>query len=219
MANVPKPLLGLLLSAVAFFAVWTVALKGNSSSGGGNPTGVAGYQSAINQAHQASRTSDAANAALGAPVTTAPSTSNSHLATSAQNTLSAAVAHTIVSHAPQGHVAKSKAPASVRSQVRLLESALSAHKVVAVLFYNPAAADDRAVEQELTAAAAPKGKVVKVAVPVSELSSFSVISNQVPVTIAPTLLIIDPAGQATSLTGFADRFEIAQRIQGALAAQ
>jgi hypothetical protein len=219
MANVPKPLLGLLLSAVAFFAVWTVALKGNSSSGGGSPTGVGQYQSAINQAHQAARTSDAANAALGAPVTTAPSTSNSHLATSAQNTLSAATAHTTVSHPAQGPAAKSEASASAGNQVRLLESALSAHKVVALLFYNPAAADDLAVKQELTAAAAPKGKVVKVAVPVSELSRFSAISNQVPVTIAPTLLIIDRAGQAASLTGFADRFEIAQRIQGALAAQ
>jgi len=220
MANVPKPLLGVLLAAVAFFAVWTVALKGNSSAGGASPNPVAPFQSAIAKAHQASTTSDAVNRALGATVTTTPAASSSHLAAAAQNTLAAATAHSASTRPTRTAAASGKASAaSAEKQVSEVESALSAHKVVALLFYNPAAADDQAVKQELAAAAAPAGKVVKVAVPVSELSRFAVVSNQIPVTTAPTLLIIDRAGQATSLTGFTDRFEITQRIRDALQQQ
>src|SRR5947209_17241004 len=73
MANVPKPLIGLLLGTVAFFAVWMVALKpSSSSSSGASQGGVGQYQSAINKAHRAVTTSNQANAKLGAPTATAP---------------------------------------------------------------------------------------------------------------------------------------------------
>ena len=69
MRSLPKPLIGLLLGTVAFFAVWMVALKPSSSSSGGSPSGVGQYQSAINQAHQAVKTSHAGKAVkLAVPV-------------------------------------------------------------------------------------------------------------------------------------------------------
>jgi hypothetical protein len=54
---------------------------------------------------------------------------------------------------------------------------------------------------------------------VSELARYAVVSNQVPVSFSPTLVLIDRSGQASTIVGFADRFEIAQRVADALATQ
>jgi hypothetical protein len=222
MANLPKPLIGLLLGTVAFFAVWMVALKPSSSSSSGAPQGGVGqYQSAINQAHQAVTTSNQANAKLGAPTATAPAPKPA--------TPTKAVAKAATKAAPAAKVeaepvAKAKhaaesTPLSAASGVQAVRDAIAAHKVVAVLFYNDAAADDRAMKSELAAVPTHGGKVVKLAVPVSQLTQFSLITQQVPVVTAPTLVLIDASRQATTITGYADPVEIAQRIDDALAAK
>lgn len=99
----------------------------------------------------------------------------------------------------------------------MLASALAAHKVVALLFYNPAAADDEAVKRELDSVPSEGGDVVKLAVPVSELARYATVTAQVTITTSPTLVLIDRARQASTIVGFADRFEIAQRVADALA--
>jgi hypothetical protein len=205
MNSVSKPLLGVLLAAVALFAGVFVFFKGHSASTGGTPnSGV--YQSAIGQAKQAVKTSNAANAALGAPVSTTPVKAPSHPA--AAKTTGWAPAHTAQHVAP----APKPAPtAQAQGQVNQVEDAVSDHKVVGLLFYNPAATDDQAVKGELAAAATRPG-VVKVAVPVSAISKFTMLTNTVPVTSSPTLILIDRGGNASTITGFADRFEIAQRL-------
>ena len=68
----------------------------------------------------------------------------------------------------------------------MVDNAIESRKVVAVLFYNAAASDDQAMAHELAAVSTHGGKVVKLAVPVSELTSFGVITQQVPVVTAPT---------------------------------
>jgi hypothetical protein len=212
MANVSKPLLGLLAASVIALALMLVVFKG-SSGGAGGQSGV--DQSAINKAHQAVVTSNAANAHLGAPTATTP----------AAGTHATAPAHPASSGPTSGHKPAS-APSTARPapalpntppQVGQVEAALSQHKVIGLLFYNPAASDDAAVATELAAAQVAPG-VVKIAVPVSEVSQFPMVTATVPVTSSPTLLLINSAGDATPLAGFADRFEIAQRLN-ALAAQ
>ena len=64
-----------------------------------------------------------------------------------------------------------------------------------------------------------RGKVVKLAVPVSQLTQYSLVTQQIPVVTAPTLVLIDAARQATTITGYADPVEIAQRIDDALSAK
>jgi len=233
MTHVSRPLIGLLVATVVFFALWTVALKPSSSSGGGanNPTSGA-YQSAIAQAHQAVTTSAKASAADGAPVTSTPSSTQPATATAPKTatkssaskshataaTTAAATAASKASSAAKATASTKAATASAATRrVNTLTSALRAHKVVALLFYNGAAADDQAVEQELAAAQANRAKVVKLDVPISDLSRYPFITNQVQVTTSPTLVLIDRSGQATTIVGFADRFEIAQRISDALA--
>ena len=61
------------------------------------------------------------------------------------------------------------------------------------------------------------GQVFTLAVPLPEVSSYAALTNQVPVNVSPTLVIIDRGRHAQEIVGFADSFEIAQRVQDALA--
>lgn len=60
---------------------------------------------------------------------------------------------------------------------------------------------------------------MKLAVPMSELPGYTVLTSQVPVNMSPTLVLVDSARQATTLVGSADGFVIAQRISDALASR
>jgi RNA polymerase primary sigma factor len=244
MASLPRPLIALLVATLAAFGLWYVELKPSSSSSGGSSQGLGAYQSAINKAHQAVKISGAANAKLGAPTSTgpapnSPTTTNASSAKATATNVAAAKATTakatpaVKTAAPAKPAARAKTvgrtnpgpakPAaktlSTAQQVSLIENAIDTHKVVAVLFYNTAASDDQAMAHELAAVPTHGGKVVKLAVPVSELTSFGMITQQVPVVTAPTLVLIDAARQATTITGFADPLEISQRVDDALAAK
>jgi hypothetical protein len=210
MGTLPKPLIGLLLGTVAFFAIWMVALKPNSSSNGGSQGGVGQYQPAINQAHQAVTTSNQANAKLGAPTATTS-------ATTPAATTSAPQPATKAKAAPATKPTPQSASASAAASAKTVGTAIRAGKVVAILFYNDAAADDRAVKSELAAIPTHGDQVVKVAVPVSQLIQFSSLTQTVDVNTAPELVLIDHARQASTLVGYADSVEIAQRIDDALA--
>jgi hypothetical protein len=199
MDNVSRPLIALLVGSVAFLALWLVALKPSSSSTTGNSGGLGQYQSAINKAHQAAATSDAASAAEGGTVATTSTGAAARPQTAPR---------TPISHPVKVHVTPNT-PAAVAH-------ALAARKVVALLFYNPAATDDKAVKQELATVPNHAGKVVKMSVQVNRLAKYSLVTNQVPVQVSPTLVLINKAGQASTIVGFADRFEIAQRVADAL---
>lgn len=223
MGSLPKPLIGLLLGTVAFFALWMVALKPSSSANGGSQGGVGQSQSAINKAHQAVTTSNQANAKLGAPTATTPATKAAPAtkvvpATKAAPTTKAKPAPATKAKAnAKAKAADKPAPVTTAAQVQSVVNAVRDHRVVAVLFYNPAAADDQSMVKELRAIPASHGRLVKVSVPVSQLTRFAVVTTRVPVVTSPTLVVVDSKGQATTLTGFAGTGEIQQRIDDALA--
>jgi hypothetical protein len=195
MDHVSRPLLGVLVATVAFFALWVVALKPGSSSTTGKSGGLGSYQSAIDQAHRAVATANAASAAEGGKVATtaAPSAAARPQA------------------APSTHTVR-LVPGSQAS----VERALAAGKVVALLFYNSQATDDRAVKQELATVPTHSGRVVRLALPLSQLAAYSFVTGQVPVQTSPTLVLVGSNRQASTIVGFADRFEIAQRVADAL---
>jgi cytoskeletal protein RodZ len=220
-------MIGLLLGTVAFFAIWMVALKPHSGTSGGSQGGVGQYQPAINKAHQAVTTSNQANAKLGAPTATTPaptkSTATEPATTSATKAATKPVTAPVTKAkaapaAPAKPTAQS-ASASAAASAKTVATALRAGNVVAILFYNDAAADDRAVKSELAAIPTHGGQVVKVSVPVSQLIQFSSLTQTVEVNTAPELVLIDHARQASTLVGYADSVEIAQRINDALAAK
>lgn len=232
MASLPRPLIGLLVATLAAFGLWYVELKPSSSSSGSSQGGVGQYQSAINQAHQAVKISGAANARLGAPTSTGPAPNSPTPAKTATavkpatkgatttKTVTATKTATTKTKVATTKTAKPAAKAlTTAQQVSLVTSAIESRKVVAVLFYNTSAADDQAMAKELGTVSTHGGHVVRLAVPVSELTNFSIITQQIPVVTAPTLVLIDADRQATTLTGFADTDEISQRIDDALAAK
>jgi hypothetical protein len=224
MSTPGRPLIALLVGTVAFFALWVVALKPGSSSSGGTPTqGLSAYQAAIKKAHQAVQNSALPSASAGgaaaasSPTPTAPSqaAATPRTATTTQST--------VVTHKPATHRTVTHKPANhgptAAGRLSVVQRALRAHKALALLFYNPSAADDQAVKQELAAVPNHRGKVVKLTIPLTELPNYTAVTDQVPVNFSPTLVVIAPNGKAAALVGFSDQFEIAQRVDDALAAK
>lgn len=232
MTHVSRPLIGLLVGAVLFFALWIVALK---PSGSGSPSGSGGlgqYQSAINAARNSVKLQDHQSATAGnIPGTaTTPGTAGTPVATKTSATVTrtpakpashrraatrphAATAHSsrvVVVHKPVVHAT------SPREGINVVGAALRAHKVLAILFYNPAGVDDEAVKHELDSIPTYRGRVVKLAVPVSQLSRYTAITTQVTISTTPTLVLVDRNLQASLITGFASRFEIATRVATAI---
>jgi len=237
MGHVGKPLIGVLVATVLVFALWIVELKPSSSSSGGGGAattqGLGQYQSAINKARQAVQISaaDNARAAGEAPPTTSPpaqvtstltptpATATSKPATTSQASSTTKPASSSKASSNAQHASASKTPATPRARLSTVQQALAAHKAVALLFYNPGAADDQAVKQELAMVPTHRGQVVKLAVPINELGSYTAVTEQVPVNLSPTLVVIGRDGQAGTIVGFSDSFEISQRVADALAAQ
>jgi hypothetical protein len=129
--------------------------------------------------------------------------------------------HAVAAHkAPKHSVAAVPAPAvhvhGARHRFNVVTTALREHKVLAVLFYNPAGSDDQAVKREIKSIPTYKGSVVKLVVPISELSRYTSITTQVMVSTTPTLVLIDRHRQASLITGYATGFEIATEVASAV---
>jgi hypothetical protein len=124
-----------------------------------------------------------------------------------------AASSTTAAHRTRVHAASTTTPTQ---RLSVVSRALAKHKVLALLVYNPAAADDQAVNHELRTIPSSRGRVVKLAIPVGEITDYPVITSQVQITSSPTLVIINAKAQAFTLVGFVDRFAIANRIGDAL---
>jgi hypothetical protein len=178
---------------------------------------MAGLQSAVNKAHQAAGASAAASAAHGGTVATTASPAAPAAPAGTAAPRSALAPRTAAAQASKPAPATSVTPAAgATRRLNIVERALTTNRVLALLFYNPTGADDRAVRQELASVPPSRGRVVSLAVPLAELSRYPVVTTQVPVTVSPTLVLIDPHQHASTIVGFSDRFEIAQRVSDAL---
>jgi hypothetical protein len=219
-----RSLIALLVGTVVFFALWIVALKPGSSTSGGSSSsqGLGAYQSDINKAKQAVGTSNDNNAASGNENSAGSSVTPAASSSSGASTTSGAKPASHSSTKPAATSTATKAapqPATAAQNLSTVKAGISAHKVVVMLFYNPSAADDLAVKQGLGSVPTHRGQVVKLAIPVSQAGSFTAVTQQVPVNFTPTLVLIDPSGQASEIVGYSDTFEIDQRVADALAAR
>jgi hypothetical protein len=244
-SSVPRPLIAVLVVSVLVFALWTVALKhtltGSGSGGSSNP---GAYQSAITKARgvqaivngaaakavgtpgqsaapqSPSASAPSATSPTTTPAATAPTTPLAKHHSPANQHPAAGGASTIASAASASGTVASVPPAARAhprlTGIALVSQALDQHRVLALLFYNPAAADDRAVNSEMSLIPTQGGKVVKLAVPLNDLGAYASLLNQIPVNFSPTLVLINRDRQADEITGFADSFEIVQRVAAAL---
>jgi len=229
-----------LLATVLLAAVWFVALRPKPSNGGGSGAapapaaqtppaangaapGVAGLKRAIGRAHGAVSTAngDAERAAQSSADGTAakpaaPAASAPHAST--------APAHGRAAHAPAASRRSTPGAAGHRAArrhahgpVAIAAAALSAHLALAIAFVDDGTADARAVAREMRHVSTFRGRAVVLTAPLSRLSAFDFITNAVQVTVAPTVVIVDRRGRASTIVGFADRGEIEQRLADALA--
>jgi hypothetical protein len=100
--------------------------------------------------------------------------------------------------------------------VRNVRAALRDRKAIAIAFITPTVADARAVDEEIQHVSNFGGRAVTFSVPISDLSRYGFITRGVDVTVAPTTIVVAPNREATTIVGFADRFEIEQRLADAL---
>jgi hypothetical protein len=113
--------------------------------------------------------------------------------------------------APRG-AGKSKAASTPSMQVTV-EGALKRGKLVTVLFWNPNGIVDRAVNRELQSVGRSSGgKVAVFNAVASQVGSFGSFTRAVQVNGTPTIVIVNPHGLATTLTGLIDVFSIEQAI-------
>jgi hypothetical protein len=107
---------------------------------------------------------------------------------------------------------QSKAAATPTMQVSV-EGALKRGKLVTILFWNPKGIVDQVVHRELQSVGhSSGGKVAVFAAVASQVGSFGSFTKAVQVNGTPTIVIVNPRGQATTITGLNDVFSIEQAI-------
>jgi len=227
MTQVSRPLLVALAAAVLLLGVWMVALKPSGSGTAANPTpsapGVKGLANAIDKAHAAVAASNGASLAHGGTITptstlSTPSATTSLAPPTTQGEASARESsQTAIAQPRPAPRTSPTAGGSPGTRLDAVTRALQSGKALALLFFSPSGADDQAVKQELQSIPVLGGRVVKLAIPISELSNYPVVTSQVPINESPTLVIVNRSKQATTIVGFADTLEISQRISDAVA--
>jgi hypothetical protein len=187
---------------------------------GATAPGAAGLGRAVDKAHGAVTTAN--GDAARAQQTSADGTAAGRAASGAAQPATSARTGAAATHAAKPPGRHGAAPARRRaegSQVLAVKSALRHHRAIAIAFVNPRAADARAVGAEIGHVSHFGGRAMTLAVPLSKLSEYDFITKNVEVTVAPTVVIVDPRRRATTIVGFTDRGEIEQRLADALAAK
>lgn len=211
-----------LLATVLIAVVWLVALRPKPASvgaGAGAPTtpaqqapsapGATGLAKAVDKAHGAVDTAsaDAQRAAASSAEATPATPAGSAGAPAAPSKPAKEPATGGVHHAHR---------AAADPNVRMIRGALRHRKAIAIAFVNPRVSDARAVSEELRHVGSLGGRAVTLSVPIAQLSRYGFITREVDVTVAPTTIVIGPHRRATTIVGFADRFEIEQRLADTL---
>jgi hypothetical protein len=89
-------------------------------------------------------------------------------------------------------------------------------KVALLLFWNPHSSDDSAVRREVQIVAGKLGRRVAVhTAAADQVGSFGSITRDIQVYQTPTLLIVNPRAQVTTVTGYTDAYALEQAIREA----
>ncbi len=183
----------------------------------GTAPGVEGLSRAIDKAHGAVAQSqqEAHKLETSEPgASTAPVTHASHTSAAAAPAPATASAPRAVRPTHVHAVAPAvKHPASSASMQATVEHELGQGKTVLILFWNRHGSDDMAIHDALGAVQHALGAKVAVHYATAgQVGAFGTVTHAVQVTQTPTLLIVNPHGQTTVLTGLNDAFAIRQAI-------
>jgi hypothetical protein len=226
MSQISPPIRILLVCAVAFMAAWMLFLRPKTESGapaastpttaaqppvetgGEEATSLAGK--AVEKANEATAAQDARAEELagGAGETAAaPATNN---ATPPEPTAPA-------EEPAKGTAAKldKQEAAAGGLPLRVLD-ALGDRKVVVLLFWQPNAAEDKAVRKALAGIDRHDNKVLAHATHIKRIAAYQQITRGAAVEQSPTVVVIDRKRKVESLVGYVDRQTIDQAVTDAL---
>ena len=208
MANVSRPLLIALAATVALLAVWLVALRPKPVAVEKTPLGPT---KAIPAAKKASAASDAANAKLQAAAK----------AGDASPAAPAAAAKPATSNAVAQSAAKAGSPAEVRSgetkRERVVLREIRQGKVVVMLFWSAAGADDVATRGAIRSVNRRNGKVKVHVIPIGRVGDYGTVTRGITIAQSPTTLIIGRNGRARTIVGLTEPEELRQAVADAVA--
>jgi hypothetical protein len=182
----------------------------------GAAPGVEGLTRAIDKAHGAVAQSQREAQRVESSQHSSSSSSSS-AATHASHTAARAPAHPVTVTSTPTHV-HAKPPVvkhpTIKANVQAtVEHELGQGKTVLILFWNRHGSDDMAVHNALPGVQHALGpKVVVHYASAGQVGAFGTITHAIQVTQTPTLLIVNPHGQTTVLTGLNDAFAIQQAI-------
>jgi hypothetical protein len=225
MSQISPPLRILIIGSVVFLAAWFAFLRpggGTSSTStpaaatpqplSQNANGPAAKTSlgrAVQAAHRAANASDAQTAAdsgAAAPSTSAPAAA--HPATAAGKPAAPAAA------AKPAHSAAAAAALPLP-----VAKALAEDKILVMLFWNPKAADDRAVRQALRHVDTYRHRVVIRVANIRDVARYAPITQGVDVSQSPSVVVVGHHHEADLMSGYVDRMTIEQSISNAIHAQ
>jgi hypothetical protein len=221
MSQISPPIRILLVCAVAFMAAWMLFLRPKDNAGtpaaatpapaqtrpvdagGDKAQSLAGK--AVEKANEATAAQDAqAEKLAGGAGETAATPSSTATAPSSTGTATATA---------------SEQPAELTDAkglpLRVLH-ALADRKVVALLFWAPKSADDKAVRKALSDIDRHHGKVLAHATNIKKIAAYQQITRGANVEQSPTIVIIDRNRKVDTLVGFVDRRSIDQAVTTAL---
>jgi hypothetical protein len=209
-----------IVAMLAVCALWFTVLKPKDPAAVSAPQptapGTTGLSNDVDAAKGAAKASDAANAkvqnATGGTAATTTTATAAPKATKPAATAAKPAATTAKPATPAKKAATSADPAAP------LVSALADKKAVVLLFWNPKAADGRAVRRAVSAMDRRHGHVVVKAAPIAQVGRYESITSDAQVMQAPTALVIGPDRKARAITGITTTAELDQAAADALAA-
>ncbi len=143
----------------------------------------------------------------------ATSSASSSAAKASATTNSATGASASTRTTKSGHSATGAgANAKTYPHVAALEGELAKGKTAVVLFWNPKGPEDRYVHEQLDDVSHGDRQIAVQVARSSEVTSYGQFTRVAQVTGTPTILIVNPHYQATTVTGLTDSFALQQAI-------
>jgi hypothetical protein len=230
MSQISPPIRILLVCAVAFMAAWMLFLRPSTETG--DPAAEAPVPAATAKPVEAGGAD--ANSAAGKIVekaNEATAATDARVERIANGTETAADATSAANGQPATATAAPKpasapaadAPGKVDKKtsglpLRVLR-AIGERKVVVLLFWNPKAADDKAVEDALAGIDRHKGRVLAHAAHIKRIAAYQQITRGAQVEQSPTIVVVDRDRKVQTLVGYVDRTSIDQAVTDALREQ
>jgi hypothetical protein len=221
MSQISPPIRILLVCALAFLAAWMLFLRPSSDAGAPasetpavtTPPVAAGGEQADSLAGKAVEQANEAQAAEDARVERMENGTETAADAGAAANATAPKAPAPAAGKTATKAAKGKLAGGLPPRVR---RAIADHKVVALLFWSPKSADDKAVRKALAGIDRHDGKVLAHATHLKRIARYSQITRGANVEQSPTVVVVDRKRRAQTLVGYVDRVTIDQAVTDAL---